>query len=154
MDPEVKNYEIAYLISPNMPEDEMFGVAGKITGFIQDAHGLIGRIEEPRKRKLAYPIAKSGEAYFGSITFAIACERLPDLARRLREEPRIIRHLLVEEVKRPAIEFRERTSRRREGRLPSPTLEGVTAFTPAAPKEEDRTKIEELDKQLEEVLGK
>ena len=57
MDREPKTYEIAYLINADLPEDEAFGVAGKVTGFIQDVHGVVGRIEEPKKRRLTYPLS-------------------------------------------------------------------------------------------------
>lgn len=164
MDTGAKSYEVAYLISPALPEDEVFGEAGKITAAIQDAHGLVGRIEEPKKRRLAYPIrlarrssnggGKLREAYFGWTTFAIAPERLTDIERRLKAEPNVVRYLIAEEVKRPAAPPRLRLDRARRPAVPAPRLEGVKPFTPAAPKEEDKTKLEELDKKLEEILGK
>jgi ribosomal protein S6 len=155
MDPETKNYEIAYLISAEIPEDEVFGVAGKITGAIQDARGLVGKIEEPKKRRLAYPIKISRlnhtHSYFGWTRFTIAPEHLKDLEKQLKLEKQIVRHLIVEEVKRPVYEPRFRPDRPRN--FPTAPLEEVKPFTPQAPKEEDKTKIEELDKQLEEILG-
>ncbi|MDP3727473.1 MAG: 30S ribosomal protein S6 [bacterium] len=153
-DVDVKTYEVAYLINPDIPEDGVFGEAGKITGAIQDAHGLVGKIEEPKRRKLAYPIEKFRNAYFGWTTFSVAPERLIDIEKRVAAEPAIIRHLIVEEVKRPVRVFRPRLPRRDGGPRPPQDMSEVKAFTPAAPKEEDKTKIEELDKQLEEILGK
>lgn len=153
MDAGVKNYEAAYLISPEVAEDEVFGEAGKITSFIQEAHGLVGRIEEPKKRKLAYPVKKLQNAYFGWTTFAIAPEKLADIDKKIKAEKNVIRYLIAEEVKRPVVEFRPRP----EGlpRRPAmPRLAEVRPFTPAPPKEEDKAKIAELDKKLEEILGK
>lgn len=150
MSDEIKNYEIAYLINPDIPEDEVFGEAGKITAAVQDVHGLVGRIQEPKPRKLAYPMAKHRDAYFGWTVFAVAPEKLTDIEKRIKQEKSIIRYLIVEEVRRPAYEFRPRPPRR----APAPRLDDVKAFTPAPPKEEDLAKIEELDKQLEEILGK
>ena len=152
-DVDVKNYEVAYLINPDVPEDGVFSEAGKITGAIQDAHGLVGKIEEPKKRKLAYPIDKFRNAYFGWTTFTVAPERLLDIEKRVAAEQAIIRHLIVEEVKRPVREFKPRF-RREAGPRPPQDIGEVKAFTPAAPKVEDTAKIEELDKQLEEILGK
>lgn len=153
MDTETKNYEAAYLISPEVAEEEVFGEAGKITSFIQDAHGLVGRIEEPKKRKLAYPVQKLQNAYFGWTTFAIAPEKLADIDKKIKAEKNIIRYLIAEEVKRPVVEFRPRPARPLRP-APAPRLEEVKPFVPQAPKEEDRAKIEELDKKLEEILGK
>lgn len=152
MDSEVKSYEIAYLISPDIAEDEVFGEAGKITGFIQDAHGLVGRIEEPKKRQLAYPIRKLKSGYFGWTVFSVAPEKLADIGKRVGAEKNIIRFLVVEEVKRPAYE--PRPHRPRSERPAAPPIGDVKPFVPQAPKEEDKAKIEELDKRLEEILGK
>lgn len=153
MSDEVRSYEIAYLINPDIPEDEVFGQAGKITGFLQDALGVVGRIEEPKKRHLAYPIKKFRDAYFGWTTFTIAAEKIAEIETRLEPEKNLLRYLMVEEVKRPVYEFRPRSPRPAR-RAPPPRLEAVKPFVPAAPKEEDQAKIEELDKQLEEILGK
>ena len=154
MDGETKNYEIAYLISAEIPEDEVFGVAGKITAAVQDAHGLIGRIEEPKKRRLSYPVQKNGNhthAYFGWTRFTMLPEYIKDLEKKVKSEKGIVRHLIVEEVKRPVYEPRSRPDRMRQSSMPK--LEEVRAFEPQAPKEEDKMKLEELDKRLEEILG-
>lgn len=151
MDSEAKNYEIAYLISPDVAEDEVFGEAGKITGFIQDAHGLVGHIEEPRARRLAYPMKKFRNAYFGWMSFTATPERIADLEKRVRAEKSVIRFFISEEVKRPAAHARPMREMRR---APRESLEDVKPFEPQAAKEEDKVKIEELDKRLEEILGK
>lgn len=153
MDATIKNYEISYLFSADIPEDAVFGEAGKITGFIQDAHGMVGRIEEPRKRRLAYPIQKQGYAYFGCTVFATAPDKLAAITERLKHEKSILRYFVTEEIKRPAMEFRPRGERFR--RPPSSVAGGepLRGFIPQAPKEEDATKFAELDKKLDEILG-
>lgn len=155
MEQVVKSYEIAYLISTEIPEDEVFGVAGKVTGAIQDTKGLIGKIEEPKKRRLAYPIRIRRiihtHTFFGWTRFTIAPEYIKDLEKQLKLENQIMRYLIVEEVKHPVYVPRFRPDRPRSTETEG--LEEVKAFTPQAPKEEDRMKIEELDKRLEEILG-
>ena len=153
MDSEVKNYEIAYLIHPDIVEDEVFGEAGKITSFVQEVHGLVGRIGEPKKRRLAYPIKKFRDAYFGWTKFTIAPERIAEIEKKLKLGKNLIRYLIIEDVKRPLAEFRPRREPTLRRVLP-PSRPPVTPFVPEPPKEEDRMKIEELDKKLEEILGK
>lgn len=153
MDSELKNYEVAYLINPDVAEDGVFGEAGKITGFVQDAHGLVGRIEEPKRRRLSYPIGKFKQAYFGWTTFTLAPERLAEFVRKVKAEKNVIRHTVTEEIKWPVVVPRPRAVR------PSqlPRLDEVKAAIPQPIKkeeEEDKIKIEELDKRLEEILGK
>lgn len=159
MDGETRNYEVAYLIRQNLPEDSVVSEAGKITGIIQDAHGIIGRIEEPKSRRLAYPIAKALSAYAGCTTFTIARERVAEVRQRLATEKNLLRFLISEEVKRPAPEMRARKPHYGAAHAPGEQTAGPAAapavpFTPQAPKEEDAVRIAELDKQLEEVLGK
>jgi small subunit ribosomal protein S6 len=151
MDSETKNYEIAYLINPDVAEDEVFGEAGKITGFVQDARGLVGHIEEPRKRRLAYPIEEFKQAYFGWTTFAIIPSELPELKKKIKAEKNMVRFVVSEEVKKAP--FLARSMRARHA-VPQANLEEIKPFEPQAPKEEDKVKIEELDKRLEEILGK
>src|SRR3989344_57704 len=152
MDTPVKNYEISYLFSADIPEDAVFGEAWKITGFSQDAHGVVGRIDEPRKKKLAYPIQKQGYAYFGCTVFAATPDKLADITEKMKHEKGVLRYFVTEEVKRPSMEFRQRGERFRH----AASLAGddsLHGFTPQAPKEEDATKFVELDKKLDEILG-
>ncbi len=140
MDSESRQYEIAYLISPNISEEDVFGVAGKITTSLQDAKGLVSHIGEPKRRRLAYPIKKLSEAYFGWTRFSMSPENLADFEKKLKQEPAIIRYLVVifEES------LPERIFRPRPTYTPRPTT----------PLPEERMNIEELDKRLEEILGK
>lgn len=152
MEAITKNYEISYLFHADIPEDAVFGEAGKITGYIQDAHGVVGRIEEPRKRKLAYPIQKQGFAYFGYTVFTATPDKISEINEKLRHEKGIVRYFITEEVKRPSMDFRQRGERFRH----APSIAGddsTQGFTPQAPKEEDATKFVELDKKLDEILG-
>lgn len=140
-----KNYEIAYLVSPQTPEEDVFGEAGKITGFIQDAKGFVGHIEEPRKIRLAYPIKKQKEAYFGWTSFNMTPEGLGNLEKKLKLEKAIFRYLTVIAEEEP---FRPRLPRR----APSTKIVSLAPAEGAAP--EEKINIEELDKRLEEILGK
>lgn len=151
MDSETKNYEIAYLINPDVAEDEVFGEAGKITGFVQEARGMVGHIEEPRRCHLAYPIEEFGQAYFGWTTFVIAPGELSELKKKIKAEKNIVRFIISAEVQKPIIP--PRVMRPRPS-APLANLDEIKAFEPQAPKEEDKVKIEELDKRLEEILGK
>lgn len=151
MDSEPKNYEISYLINPDVAEDEVFGEAGKITGFVHDLHGLVGRIEEPKKRRLAYPINKFKQAYFGWTTFALVPDKLAELENKVRAEKNIVRYVVTEEVKQPVVSAR---LGRRGQPLRAARLGIGAAVGSRPPKEEDKVKIEELDKRLEEILGK
>ncbi|MDO8560625.1 MAG: 30S ribosomal protein S6 [bacterium] len=145
MDIEGKQYEIAYLISPKTKEEEVFGEAGKITGFIQDtANGLIDHIAEPKQIRLAYPINKSRDAYFGWTRFTVKPEALADFEKKLKLEKAIMRYLIVEAEEEPV--------RTRILRPQAPVALAKPDETPTAG--EEKVNMEELNKRLEEILGK
>ena len=144
MESASKNYEIAYLISPKIKEEDVFGEAGKITGFIQSAaNGLIGHIAEPKQIRLAYSINKSRDAYFGWTRFTINQDTLADFEKKLKLEKAIMRYLIVEAEEEP---IRTRVMRPRMPlAMPKPS---------GPPPAEEKVNMEELDKRLEEILGK
>lgn len=150
MDSDPKNYELAYLLSPALPEGEVLGYAGKLTGVIEDEKGAIRHIETPRRRRLEYPIKKEWTAYFGWTTFAIAPAAIAQIEKKVKESPQLLRHLIVEEE----IETRRPFLR---PITPRPTA-GMGAAPRAIPREEEKPEekldLEALDKRLEEILGK
>jgi len=149
METEQKKYEIAYIVSPKVPEADVVGEAGKITGFIQDANGIIGYIDEPRPRRLAYPINKFRDAYFGWTRFSTMPENLAAIEKKLKLDENIIRFLIVEAEEVPVAEIR--TPRPRPSFVPKiRTAPAPQAETP----EKEKMDIGELDKKLEEILGK
>lgn len=153
METETKNYEIAYLISPAASENEVFGIAGKISGAVQEAHGIIKKIEEPKKIKLAYFIKKHLEAYFGWTIFAMHPDNLAVFEKKMKGEKGIMRFLLTMHDER-TMQARPQPMRLREISR-APKIPAIKPATPAAPAEEKPAMdIAALDKKLEEILGK
>lgn len=156
MDIDLKKYEIAYLVSENVPEDDVVRVVGIVTKTVSDAGGAIDRIEEPQKRRLAYPLNKERNAYFGYTTFQISPNAIGALNKKLRLENEIIRYLItIASIRKSAAP------------LPRPVWQPVaepreTRLEPAArqkieiqklSQEERDAAIKDIDKKLEEILG-
>ena len=147
MDSESKNYELAYLISLSVPEEEVLTRVGKLTTLIEGNKGSIRHVQEPRKIKLAHPVKKERTAYFGYTTFAVVPASLLSLEKKIKGEE-ILRHLLVEEeIGRRPPAFRAFTPR------PAP-LPRQKVAPREEPKVEEKLDLEALDKKLEEILGK
>lgn len=150
MDSDAKNYEIAYIISPTVREEDIFGVVGKITSAVQDAKGIVNKIEEPRRIKLAYPIKKQTWAHFGWTAFSVAGEGIGELKKRLARDPSILRYLIVcipQKAYRAA-----RRKFRPKGKIERPAIP-ARPTTPET-QEQEKKQIAEIDKKLEEILGK
>ena len=146
MDSETKNYEIAYLIAPDLNEDEASSRAQKAAGLIEASKGIVRYAERPRKRVLAYPIKKVSQAHFGWTTFSMATEFLPDMEKKIKDEKLFLRHLIVEEAKaepeRPRL------------RVIPPSAAKPMVRLAVRPEESAELDLESLDKKLEEILGK
>ena len=150
MHSDSKNYEIAYLLSPALSEEEVAVAVGKLSKLIEDAKGMIRRVEIPRKRQLAYSVAKNHTAYFGWTTFAAHAEAIRNIKKQFEGFEGLLRLMIVEEVDAPQRQFL-RT-------IPSRPMASARPHTvPVAPRAEEkdeRLDLEALDKKLEEILGK
>ncbi len=148
MSSDSKNYELAYLLSPSLSQEEVLTQAGKLTTLIEESKGMIRKVEEPRKRTLAYPIKKQSSAFFGWTTFSMAPEFTPGLEKKLRGQEQLLRFTLVEEEEITTRPFMLRTVPSR----PQPSY--PRPIPREAPKTDEKLDLEALDKKLEEILGK
>ncbi|MDP3770403.1 MAG: 30S ribosomal protein S6 [Candidatus Sungbacteria bacterium] len=147
MEQETTNYELAYLLPSTVPETEVLMYAGKLSALIEEQKGVIKHVQEPRKQKLAYPIKKERNAYFGWTTFRLNPLGIKALEKKLKTESTILRYLIVlEETRLKAPIFR------------TPIPKSGSVKTPAIPREaqnlDEKLDLEALDKKLEEILGK
>lgn len=139
---EPRNYEIAYLLSPNVPEEEVLTYSSKLTALIEDNKAVVKYVETPKKRKLSFPIKKERNAYFGWATFSSSPENLKDIGNKIKVMDGLLRYLIVEKEKREPL-IRPMRQLRTEHTAAQPT--GIP---------EEKLDLEALDKKLEEILGK
>src|SRR3989344_8123464 len=95
MDKEPKLYELAYLISPALTEEEARDFHQTIKNKVQDLGGLIDQEGEIQKKKLMYKIEKMYEAYLAFARFMLPAEKIKDLKESIRDK-KILRSLLVQ----------------------------------------------------------
>ena len=148
MDSEAKQYEVAYLVSSSVNEEDVLAHAGTMSALIEGEHGAVRHLERPKKRKLAYPVKKEKSAYFGWTTFTMAPRSVLSLDTKIKIAPNILRHMIVEEeveTRRPFVPVHQRSS-------------GIPPQQKVIPREEQKPEekldLEALDKKLEEILGK
>lgn len=175
-----KKYEMAYLLSPNVSEEEVVGYDQKIASFISKLDGEINEARPSKKIKLAYPIKKNFHAYFGLVNFSAFPEKIGEIEKNLKFEEKLLRYLIVfldkkaEAAKKggaPTLPA-ARQAFAGERKVPSPVRSGAkymipelkTAARPAAPAgrqaapaemkpEEKKASLEEIEKKLEKILG-
>ena len=85
-----KNYELAYLISSQNPEEIAQKISQEINDFIEKEQGIITESQLPQKINLAYQIEKQSFAWFQLTYFSLDSSRLKSLEKRLKEEKEIL----------------------------------------------------------------
>lgn len=165
MEQDRQLYEIACLTSPAYPEEEarafqqsLKNEVQGLSGFIDPAAGGEGGVT---KRRLSHPIKKMTEAYLSSFRFLLSAEKISELKSKLNV-PQVLRFILVHTKPQPIRTYRPQGNTVHE-RKPeaAPQISEEPASPKQMPPEQPRltdgqatADIEEIDKRLEEILGK
>ncbi len=132
-----KTYELTYLITPSLTQEDATAFHEKIKSIIKkDCQE--DKEQFPKKIALAYQIEEVDEAYLACIDFQTTSDKINDLQKNLKKEKSIIRFLLVEKPKEKIIIPRERTKDK--------PVQKKRSLKP------EKTKLQELDKKIDEIL--
>lgn len=100
-------YELGYLFSPNIKEDEILSVFDSLKVKIQNFGGVFVSEELPKMIPLAYTMIKTiqnknhkfDSAYFGWIKFEMDSSSIKTLEKDLKLDNNLIRFLIIKTVK-------------------------------------------------------
>lgn len=127
-------YELSYATKANSPEEAGLDVE-KMRKFLEDKGVIVTDVSRTEKKRLAYPIKKESEAYFGHMKFLPKEDIASELNGFLKSQKNILRMVLVKAV---AVE--------KAPRMQKPRKERKDTVQVAAD-------VEAIDKKLEEILG-
>ncbi len=88
------NYEVLYLIDPNLGEEETAALVARFKE-LAESHGTVTEVDEWGKRRLAYQINDLDEAYYVLMTFTCDPAFPAELDRLMRINTGIMRSLIV-----------------------------------------------------------
>lgn len=91
----MRQYELTYLISDNVPESDLNKVTGKVGGYVTSLSGKILKEEIWGRRKLAYPIKKQEFATYVTLNFELPSENANEFEHNIFMSGKIIRHLML-----------------------------------------------------------
>ena len=91
----MRQYELTYLISDNVPENDLNKVTGKVGGYIKDCGGELLKEEIWGRRKLAYPIQKQEFATYVTVNFNLPSEKAKEFEHNIIMTGKIVRHLII-----------------------------------------------------------
>ncbi len=144
MDENKKTYELAFLLSPELTEEDVAAKVKEIKELILTAEGEITNTLEPRRQRLAYPINKLSQGSLGTLIFALEPAKVKDIVNKVKQTPGVLRELLV--VYEKPSDLAPPPRRRPIAPPPKP-------FTELRPEERvPMPSVEEIDKKLEEII--
>lgn len=91
----MNQYEVLYLITPELDEETNRSVIEKFAGIITGNGGEIVKQDEWGKRRLAYAIDYKTEGYYVLVNFNAAPEFPAELERNFRNDERILRYMVT-----------------------------------------------------------
>lgn len=130
----MKLYELTYLISPEVSEENIQSLQKKIESLIKEGEGSIIETNPPVKRTLAYPIQKKTGALVADLTFNLKPEKIKDFEKNLKSESQILRYLISKEKLARKIP----KARAKPKKITKPKV---------------KVELKEVEKKLEEILG-
>lgn len=88
-------YELMYVVNSVINDDQIGDICDRVVAYIRDNNGDI--VEEDRwgSRRLAYPIEKKRNGYYGLVYFRAEPELIARLDRALRINDDILRHMVL-----------------------------------------------------------
>lgn len=136
----MNTYQLTILISPEVQEDSLNPVLGKIAEAVQKLGGIVEQQDIQKKIQLAYPIQKQREAYRAILNFAMDPKEVEAFQKLVHGQKEVLRSLL---------------SLAPKVKVEIPTLAKAStkpARPAGGPVEEEKMSIEDIDKKLEEIF--
>jgi small subunit ribosomal protein S6 len=88
-------YEIGFIVTPEVNEEEVKKIIESITGTITKAKGVIENLDEWGRKKLAFPIQKNLEGYYVFIQTEVDGSVIATLERRLKQMEKVLRFITL-----------------------------------------------------------
>lgn len=137
----MRSYELTFLVSPEISPEQLTTLQEKIVSLVQEENGILGQMNRPIKKVLAYPIRKKTQAYLVSLNFQLNPEVLKNIEKKLKDENQILRYLILTKPIKRMIRIQKIPSITRVIRKPRIEIS------------KPKVKLEEIEKKLEEILG-
>lgn len=91
----MKDYEIMYIIRPNIEEEAQKELVERFNAILTDNGATIDKVDELGSRRLAYEIENHRNGYYVVINFKSGNEAIEEFNRLAKFSDDIIRHIVV-----------------------------------------------------------
>ncbi|MCP3032182.1 30S ribosomal protein S6 [Halobacillus sp. A1] len=93
----MRNYEIMYIIRPDIEEEAKTAVVERFSGILTNNGAEIENVKEIGKRRLAYEINDYRDGIYVTINFTGDREAINEFDRQAKFSDDVIRHIAVRE---------------------------------------------------------
>ena len=131
----MKTYELSYLVSPELSEEEAKAITQKIISFIGE-QDKVKNVSPLVKKRLGSPVRDKTIASMGSLNFVANPEKVKEIEKSLRNEPEILRYMILS---------------KKEKKIEQKTIKKLV-IKPKLLKKQKKVELKEIDKKLEEIL--
>ena len=149
----MKLYETAFLIVPNLSEEETEQFIQQMSEVVTQKKGKMVNINKWGKRKLAYQIQKFEDAFYVFFLYEGSPDIPSELERRFKQDENVIRYLTVKKdekeeakKKKPAAEAKKTAAIPKEEKAKE-----VTEEEQGEKKEEEKVEKKEEEKEKKEI---
>jgi small subunit ribosomal protein S6 len=94
-DRRLQDYELVYIINPDVAEEALETQVNGISQFITSRDGVIDSVDRWGKKKLAYPLKHYLEGNYVLTKFKISPARVKEIEANLKISEDVLRHLVV-----------------------------------------------------------
>ena len=91
----MRPYEIVYVISPDLADEERANKVERIKTLITEGGGEIEKVDDWGKRVLAYEIRHHSEGHYGLAMFQLPPQAVQSIEERLNLDEEILRYQIV-----------------------------------------------------------
>lgn len=151
MENEAKQYELICILEPRLEEADLNNFKKELEKLLIDNNGQLIHFMEPQKRNLAYPINKQNQGIYIISHIGLNPENVTKFLQELKSNKQILRHLIsvleTTEPEKPRMLKKIKTRKEIKQETTKP------ASAKASADRDDKTKLEEIDKKLDELVG-
>ena len=99
----MRDYEILYIVRPDLEEEKLNEAVGKVTALIETLGGQHERTNVWGKRRLAYEVDRLREGFYVLTEFQLDPGRVPEMESTLKISDSVFRHLIVRRPERKKV---------------------------------------------------
>ena len=94
-DKQNQDYELVFILSPELADEALEAKLEEINQFITSRDGVVTEVDRWGKRKLAYPVAHFLEGTYILARFQLSPAKCKELEASLKISEEVLRHLLI-----------------------------------------------------------